>query len=360
MKSERNIGLDALRVFAIIGVITLHLMGGVGTIELTQGNRLVVNISLAVTYCSVNLFGLLSGYLKIERSHHYDSLIRIILQTFFWCLGIAIICAVFFGQRTVGELAGNAFPFINDRLWYINCYFFLFLCVPYLNLTARRLSRKSYKLLLLSLAFLMSFIPTFCLRDFFHVVSRGYSAGWLIFMYLLGGYYRLYGFGKWLSRKKALALLLVSNCAIISLKYVLEIALHKTGHRLNADLFCYSSPIMVLNSICILYWFISKLWKEDIIGKGITWLSGVSSGIYIIHAHPFCLDYILVGDNLKWIVQDNPILTFLICVMVILAIALLTGVAEQIRIIIFRVCSIDKMIKKIGGKVDILMAIEEQ
>lgn len=362
MKSERNISLDALRAFAIIGVITLHLVGGVDTLELTQGNRLIVNIFLAVTYCSVNLFGLLSGYLKIERPHHYDSLIRIILQTIYWCFLITIICAVFFKQRTLWELIGNAFPFINDRLWYISCYFFLFLCVPYLNLTAKRLSQKSYKLLLLSLTFLMSFIPTFCLRDFFHVVNMGYSAGWLIFMYLLGGYYKLYGFGKWLSRKKALALLLVSNCAIILSKYVLEIILQKMGLRLNAALllFYYCSPLMLLNSICILYLFINKSWKENIIGKGITWLSGVSLGVYIIHAHPFCLDYILIGENLKWIVQDNPIFTFLICVMAILTVALLTGLAEQIRIIIFRVCSIDKMIKKLGSKVDRLMAIEEQ
>ncbi len=362
MKSERNIGLDALRAFAIIGVITLHLVGGVDTLELTQGNRAIVNIFLAATYCSVNLFGLLSGYLKIERPHHYASLISIVLQTIFWCLGITIISAVFFKQRTLLELAGNAFPFINDRLWYISCYFFLFLCVPYLNLTAKHLSQKSYKVLLLSLAFLMSFIPTFCLRDFFHVVNMGYSAGWLIFMYLLGGYYRLYGFGKWLSRKRALLLLLVSTCVIILSKYVLEIILQKMGIRLNAalQLFYYCSPFMVLNSICILYWFISKSWKENIIGKGMTWLSGVSLGAYIIHAHPFCLDYILVGENLKWIVRDNPIFTFLICMMMILIIALFTGLAEQIRIIIFKVCSIDKMIKKLGSKVDRLMVIEEQ
>lgn len=360
MDDERNINLDALRVFAIMGVITLHLIGGVDTLELTKGNRLLVNILLAVTYCSVNLFGLLSGYLKIRKPHHYSSLIKIILQTIFWCFLITIICAVFFNQRTLWELIGNAFPFINDRLWYISCYFFVFLCVPYLNLTVTHLTQESYKRLLLSLVVLMSFIPTFCLRDFFHVVNLGYSSGWLIFMYLLGGYYKLYGFGKWITKVKALVIFLMSNCAVVLSKYIFEIILQKMGMRISASLlfYYYCSPFMLINSVCILYLLVNISLKQNIIGKGLTWLSGVSLGIYIIHAHPYCLDHIFIGENLKWIVQDNPFFTFLICVVVILAIALFTGFLEQIRVIIFKICGIDKVAKKLGSKLDKLLAIE--
>lgn len=361
MEGERNINLDALRVFAIFGVVTLHLVGGVNTLELTQGNRLVVDILLAVTYCSVNLFGVLSGYLKIDRPHHYSSLIKIILQTIFWCLLITLICAVFFKQRTLWELVGNAFPFINDRLWYITCYFFVFLCAPYLNLTAKHLTQKSYKLLLLSLAVLMSLIPTFCLRDFFHVVNSGYSAGWLIFMYLLGGYYKLYGFGKWLSGVKAALIFLMSNGAVVLSKYVFEVLLQKIGLGTGASMifYYYCSPFMVINSICILYLFVGISLKQNIIGKGITWLSSVSLGVYIIHAHPYCLDNILIGENLTWIVRDNPIFTLLICVIVILVIALFTGFLEQIRMVIFKMCSIDKLVKVLGSKMDKLLAIKD-
>lgn len=362
MEGEHKISLDALRVVAILGVITLHVLGGVNTLQLTQGNRLVVNILLALTYCSVNLFGLLSGYLKIERPHHYSSIIKIILQTIFWCFLITLFCTIFFNQRTLGELIGNAFPFMNDRLWYITCYFFLFLCVPYLNLTVKHLTQKSYKRLLFSLAVVMSFIPTVCLKDFFHVVNSGYSAGWLIFMYLLGGYYKLYGFGKGISRAKATVVFLLSNCVVILSKYIFEIILQGIGMETGASMifYYYCSPFTLLNSICILYLFVSTVWKQNVFGKSITWFSGVSLGIYIIHAHPYCLDHILIGENLTWVIQDNPVFTLLICLVVILVIALFTGFLEQFRIIIFKICGIDELTKRLGSKLDKLLTIEER
>ena len=118
---KRNINLDALRAFAIIGVITLHLIGGVNALQLSTGNRLVVNTLLAITYTSVNLFGLLSGYLKIYISHHNAALIKIIFQTAFWCFLISAICAIFLGVRSTGDIVKYAFPFLGDRLWYITC-----------------------------------------------------------------------------------------------------------------------------------------------------------------------------------------------------------------------------------------------
>lgn len=108
-----------------------------------------------------------------------------------------------------------------------------------------------------------------------------------------------------------------------------------------------------------LYLFASTAWKQNAFGKSITWLSGVSLGIYIIHAHPYCLDHILIGENLTGIVQDNPVFTLLICLVVILLIALFTGFLEQIRIIIFKLCGIDKLTKKLGNKIDKLLVIEE-
>ena len=134
---------------------------------------------LAVTYCSVNLFGLLSGYLKIDRPTRYESIIRILIQTFFWCMIITFVCALFFDQRNIGSLLNNLFPFIGDRLWYITCYLFVFIVSPYLNKLAANLTQKSYKKLLIVLAVLMSVVPTFFIRDFFHIVNDGYSAAYI-------------------------------------------------------------------------------------------------------------------------------------------------------------------------------------
>ena len=327
---NRNINLDALRVFSIIGVVTLHLVGGVNTLQLSAGNRFVINVVLAITYTAVNLFGLLSGYLKIDRPHHNASLIKIVLQTAFWCFLIAILCILLAGQRSAGDLIKNAFPFTGDRLWYITCYCFVFLCAPYINALAEKISQSAYKKLLITLAVLMSLITTLCFKDFFHVVSNGYSAGWLIYMYLLGGYFKKYGFWNKFSKSKALIVLSISICAIVASKYVLEIILSKVG--LNTDrswiLYYYSSPLTLLNSICIFYLFVNGSWKDNAFGKVLTWLSTVSLGVYIIHAHPYSLDHILIGEKLTWVVKANPILTLLIMIVSIIGICFGLGIIE--------------------------------
>lgn len=359
---KRNVNLDVLRVFAILGVITLHFVGGVYTLQLSQGNRIITNILLAITYTSVNLFGLLSGYLKIDRPHHNASIIKIILQTAFWCFLITAICFFIAGQRSLTSIISNAFPFVRDRLWYITCYLFVFLITPFLNKLAERFTQSGYKKLLILLASLMSVVTTVCMRDLFHVVSNGYSAGWLLFIYLLGGYFKKYGFGSKTTRPKVIVLLIISLCLVVVSKYVIEMIAPKVGLSVSKSLllYYYSSPLTLLNSVCIFYLFAAGNWKNNGFGKVMTWVSSVSLGVYIIHAHPYSLDHVLIGENLTWVVKDNPLITLLIIVGSIIGICFGLGALEWFRVKLFKVCGIDRWTKKMGEKVDRILAIEQK
>lgn len=358
---NRNINLDALRVFAVFGVVTLHVLGGVETLNLSSSNRLLVNFLLAVTYCSVNLFGLLSGYLKIDRNHHNASLIKIVFQTVFWCFVITIICAIFFDQRSPFSLLKNAFPFIGDRLWYITCYCFVFVCAPYLNLVASRLSQRNYRKLMILLVILMSFVPTFLLRDYFHIINHGYSVGWLIYMYLLGGYFKKFGFSERLTKIKVGMSLLACVLLITASRYVIEFLISKIGITANVSLqlYYYCSPLMLLVSVLFLYLFVTANIKNKADSVCLSWISKVSLGVYIIHAHPYSLDYLLVGKNLEWTIFNNPLVTLLVLVCVILAIVIGTGLLEQLRIVLFKILKIDNAIKKLGQKLDRILNIED-
>lgn len=358
---KRNVNLDAIRTFAIIGVVALHLIGGVKALPLSFGNELIVNIVLAITYCSVNLFGLLSGYIKIDRPHHNSSIIKIILQTSFWCFVIAAVCAMAFGQRSMVALIKNSFPFIGDRLWYVTCYVFVFLGVPYFNLLANRSSQIGYKNLLIILTILMSFITTFMFKDFFHIVNYGYSAAWLAYMYLVGGYFKRYGFNKKIRKGHVWIVLCISIGTVVVSKYILEAVLLKVGADTGRawQFYCYSSPLTLLISVCILYLFVNTSIKNNILTKCLSWLSTVSFGIYIIHAHPYILDDILIGEKLKWIANDNPLLTLLTILGCIIGIVFVAGILEQLRIMLFRIVGIDKISNRIGVKLDKKLGIEE-
>lgn len=317
---------------------------------------------LAITYTSVNLFGLLSGYLKIDRPHHNAAIIKIILQTAFWCFLISAICAIFLGVRSTGDIVKYAFPFLGDRLWYITCYFFVFLCAPFLNLLVKKLSKYGYQKLLIVLGILMSIITTVCFKDFFHVVSNGYSAGWLIYMYLIGGYFKKYGFWDKASKGKVLIILCLSLITVVASKYVVELLQTKVsvGSERSWHLYYYSSPLTLLNSVCIFYLFATGNWKNNGLGKVLTWISTVSLGVYIIHAHPYSLDHVLIGENLAWTVNSNPAVTLVILIVSILGICFGLGVFEWIRMKLFSICGIDRLSKKVGERFDKVLAVEEQ
>lgn len=315
---------------------------------------------LAITYCSVNLFGLLSGYLKIDRPHHCASIIKIIFQTAFWCFLITAVCLAIDSNRFNGsDLVKNAFPFLSDRLWYISCYIFVFLCSPFLNILASKLTQTEYKKLLIVLTILMSVIPTFTFKDFFHIVNNGYSAGWLMFMYLLGGYYKLYGFNK--IRRQTRACICISICVVLMVtsKYVLQLLFSLIGVNIEraSQFYHYCSPLTMIISVCFLYVFVSVQIKSRIITKIVLWMSSVSLGIYIIHAHPVSLDNILIGEHLSWMVHENPLLTMIVLFSSVVCIAIVLGFLEQLRIYLFRLSLIDKFLNRIGCKLDDLFDI---
>lgn len=357
----RDLRLDLVRVIAIFGVVTLHVGAGVTSCSLNLGNQLAVDFLLAMARCSVNIFGLLSGYLKVGRAQHHASIIRILAETFFWCFITAVICAVLFGQRSVYDFLLNAFPLLSDRLWYISCYFFVFMCSPFLNLLVNRLSHSAYKRLLIIVGVLMSMIPTILMLDPFHAAGSGYSAGWLMYLYLLGGYFKLYGFSGFFTKKKSIVALFISIGIMVLSKYgitVLRNILHPIlgiGPLIKPSILFdpYNSPLVLLNSVLILFLCVNmKEIKYNWIGKTIKWLSSVSLGVYIIHSQPFVLDHVLTAEKMFWAVRSNPLLTALILLGVTLAVLLLTGFMEQLRMWLFKMCRIDRGIGKLGVHID--------
>lgn len=235
------------------------------------------------------------------------------------------------------------------------------MCAPFLNLLAKRLTQSGYKKLLVVVGFLMSIIPTLFMLDPFHAAGSGYSAGWLMYMYLLGGYYKLYGFGSFFTKKKSVVLLAISISIMVISQYGLTFlrnVLHPVlgvGPLINVSILYspYNSPLVLLNSVLIFYLCVSKSKiKYNIPGKLIKWLSSVSLGVYIIHAQPFILDHVLTAENMPWVIHSNPILTFLIILGLSFAIILVSGFMEQMRVWLFRLCRIDRLIGKTGSWID--------
>lgn len=67
--SERNYGIEWLRIISMLMVVLIHINGSGGVIENSSGTRfwLLSNILHALCVIAVNLFALISGYLYLIK-----------------------------------------------------------------------------------------------------------------------------------------------------------------------------------------------------------------------------------------------------------------------------------------------------
>lgn len=61
--TRRNYGIDALRLFSMLLVVTLHVLGHGGVLENLVGKKYAVCWLLeCFSFCAVNCYGIISGY----------------------------------------------------------------------------------------------------------------------------------------------------------------------------------------------------------------------------------------------------------------------------------------------------------
>lgn len=194
----RNIGLDFARIFAMLGVVILHVLGNGGlltTVGPTDKRFWIAYITEIFAYGSVNLFGLLSGYLSVGKKRFSTyRILDLIFTVIFYCV---LITALFFafGKNLLSELDTVAYGLEFYKMgtyWYVFSYIVLFFLMPYINILINDLETKALGRLCLVIFILFSVVTTATATDVFRL-NRGYNSMWIIFCYMIGAYLKKSG-----------------------------------------------------------------------------------------------------------------------------------------------------------------------
>jgi surface polysaccharide O-acyltransferase-like enzyme len=199
-KSERNLGLDALKLFSMFLIALLHVLGqgGVlGACPFGSARGEAAWFWETLGYCSVDCFALATGYIMAGRQVHYKRLFGLWLTVVFWMLAATAVFALA-QPGTVGlnDWLVCLFPAVTKQYWYFTCYFGLFFFMPFLNKLLANLTQAGCKRLFWTLAALLSLLPCLLVFRVFlpalphpdvFVANGGYSLLWLAALYLLGG-----------------------------------------------------------------------------------------------------------------------------------------------------------------------------
>lgn len=361
--SKRSANLELLRILSMAMIITLHYLLQGGVLEaapLGSLNYYIVWVAEALCYVSVNCFVLISGYFLVTSRFKWKRFLELIFQVLFYSIAIYLVfCLAGVSEFQLRSLlSGYLFPLTHGQFWFITAYLALYLIFPFLNILIHGLTKTKYLKLLLVLFVLFSFIPTvFFFSTDIMGIKGGYSLGWFVFLYLIGGYIRLYRVEKKNAKGKNLLLYFAMTAAVVFAKVAQQVLLPKLlGTQTEYwDFYRYNSVFVLIGSVALFLFFLKISIKKESASRWICAISSVTFGIFLIHTHYVTREWIW-DDLLKpyEYADSNWLVLHLVGSVVVVFVA--CGLLEKLRYYLFRLIRFDLLLEKL---INVLSFIEK-
>ena len=289
---ERNLGIDALRIFAMLLIVVLHVYnrGGAASLLVNPGSwSYRINFPLR-TVCmgTVDLYALISGYVMVSGRFRPARYLELWLQVV--VLGLAeclVWMAVVPGMPTAATWRMTLLPVTAHEFWYFTAYTVVFALSPLVNRGLRALNGPQTRALMLGLFLLFSvgwLLGKLLYGDTFYL-SSGYSPLWLLVLYILGAGMKRTGF---LSNTPAWKLWLGIICCLglmYGLKWLLyQQTLPEEVRDWRSLVDAYTSPFILVMSLCIFALF-ARLQIRGAAARLVKFFSPLTFGVYVLHVH---------------------------------------------------------------------------
>ena len=292
---NRNAGVDLLRCVSMGMVLVLHLMlnsGSLGAHTVFSPEYYTVWTLEILAYGAVDIFALISGYVGGGRGVRFSNLIYLWLTAL--VLGLTV--TVFFrftAPNSYVVLPGSRFspwiqalcPLFTGTYWFLNAYFLMFLFLPVVNAGIAALSGRALLFVCAGLYLAVCGLNMAGYDDPLRV-AHGYSAVWLLALYVFGAALKKTGF---LHRAPKSLLLLgyffFSALTLLS-KHLLDVYTLQTRGVIERDdyLIRYVSPTVVAGAVCLTVFF-ARLWIGPRLKRVIFFLAPSAFSVYLIHDH---------------------------------------------------------------------------
>lgn len=301
--SQRNYGIDLLRLVAAFYVIILHTINQGGIYEATADysyQNLISRMLLIVSYCAVNIFGLISGYVgyrePLKKTSYAGYLPLWLTVVFYGVMYAGVYMILIPGAVTSQTLLQAFFPVTCNLYWYFSSYSLVFLFAPFLNKIIYHSSERELRQLFFLIIGMIAVIE-FVNNSF--DMDHGYSAHWLILLYLLGGIMKKNGIGNNLSIPAALGGILVLDIGflLIGLKYP-ELPLLVFTLNFNF-LRTYITPFYLGAAILHVILF-SKFRFPGWINKVIAFAAPAAFSVYIVNTNPLFWVHFMEDRFVSW------------------------------------------------------------
>lgn len=278
-KKQRNMGIELLRAVSMLMVVVLHLTGSVLPEENGPGSLYeLVWLLETATYCAVNVYAMISGYVNAGARVSFGRALNMWLQTAFYSVGFGLIFAVLRPDiMTAGEWKKALMPVLYGHYWYISAYFGLMVLMPVIDMGLRHISPRRLGAVALLIPIFYIFPQFVGGMNNFATLSGGYSLIWLLILYV---------FGSWLGRSElARRVKPWQGLALYGAMTLLSWGLKLAGRDVFVN---YTSPTVFLAAAALVAGFAGIRVGSVRVKKAVAWLSAGSLGVFLIHVNnPF-------------------------------------------------------------------------
>lgn len=351
LQSRRNYGIDLLRMLSMFFIVTHHSLGHGGllsNVEVNSPQYKLCWLLEIISLCGVNVFALISGYVSYgvvkNGKSKIISYLKLWFQVTFYSFIITFIFNIFKPEIiTKKDFISSILPVLSNQYWYFTAYTGLFILTPFLNKAIQNCSEMFLKKLFLVIIVVFSVLNTFV--GIFNL-SNGYSFIWLMLLYILGAIIKKCDIGKNVKWYKLVFWLIFLHIITYIFKmHPFEFKYNNFSLKGNSFTL-YTSPTML--AISLVYIILFSNLKFDIKSeKLIGFFSGTTFAVYLINDNNVVRKNII--SNLFSNLYNYPILNiFLYIVGFSIVFVIVSMLIDKIRIALFKIAKIDKLIDKIS------------
>ena len=344
---KRNYGIDLLRMVAMVFVILLHLTGVGGVCansRLFSAQFFLAQFIRMATFCAVNCYALISGFVGWSRTPKLSSLLRLWVKVMAFCLVITVTIKLRTPDAVSTKDLWQIFtPVKEAKYWYFNAYVGLFFFIPLLNHAIRNISGREAVFAMAGIFLLVLWLPYSRLTYFF-LLENGYSVLWLVILYILGGLMARFEIpakvpAKFWALLYLLAVLgsFVPRMAMLALKPELW-----SAEKYNLSM-QYTIPSVILASVALVCLF-SRLELPRKPVRVTKALSPHAFGVFLLHTHPLVFQTAITGQFAR--LAGAPVWELLGVLLAATALIYIVGTAVDWLIDqAFRITRLDRLLK---------------
>lgn len=267
IRNNRNSNVEFLRFFLMICVCIIHLFfHGLDLKNPEQADILYKDlVILSLIIPSVNCFMFISGYYGIQCKN--EKLLRLVLQAFLFYIATVLFRCILGSTLNFVDIFKHVFPASSKAWWFLTEYITIMLLSPLVNEGIKKISKKNFFHVLLSLGFIN------CIGLYMSNNHTGSDLLGLLFVYLVARYIRL--FHDNISLKKAFFIWLASTLLLVCLLCI--------PHFFNKNLLIkyvlyYCNPLIIAQAIGL--FFICTSFKKQL-PSYVNWLGKHCFAIYL-------------------------------------------------------------------------------